>query len=130
MFCFGDRIRRQQVNCAGGIHCTQGLFLCGLGKPVPVGSLPPNAWGLHEMHGNVQEITQDDWSDQHVPGPRSATEAHRSSDPRHRQMRVVRGGSWFDPPGACRSASRSSRQLHEFDLNLGFRLVRDISGRT
>ena len=126
MFCFGDRIRRQEVNCAGGIHCTKGLFLCGLGKPVAVGSLPANSWGLYEVHGNVQEFTQDHWSEHYPAGPRRAGEAHRSADARNRRLRAVRGGSWFDPPGACRSASRTPRQANEFDLNLGFRLVREI----
>ena len=126
MFCFGDRIRRQQVNCAGGIHCTKGLFLCGLGKPVAVGSLPANPWGLHEVHGNVQEFTQDHWSEHYPAGPRQAAEAHRSTEARNSRLRAVRGGSWFDPPGACRSGSRTPRQANEFDLNLGFRLVREI----
>ena len=126
MFCFGDRIRRQEVNCAGGIHCTRGLFLCGLGKPVAVGSLPANPWGLYEMHGNVQEFTQDHWSERYPAGPRPAAEVHHSTDAKYRRMRAVRGGSWFDPPGACRSASRAPRQAREFDLNLGFRLVREI----
>ena len=126
MFCFGDRVRRQEVNCAGGIHCTRGLFLCGLGKPVAVGSLPANPWGLHEVHGNVQEFTQDHWCEQYPIGARLASEAHHSVDPKKQRLRAVRGGSWFDPPGACRSASRAPRQANEFDLNLGFRLVREI----
>ena len=126
MFCFGDRIRRQEVNCSGGLHCTRGLFLCGLGKPVPVGSLPANPWGLYEVHGNVQEFTQDHWSEQYPVGSRTAAESHRSVDPRNKRLRAVRGGSWFDSPGACRSGSRAPRQASEFDLNLGFRLVREL----
>jgi len=126
MFCFGDRIRRQEVNCAGGLHCTKGLFLCGLGKPVPVASLPMNAWGLFEVHGNVQEFTQDHWSESYPNGIGSAGHAHRSLDRKFRRLRAVRGGSWFDPPGACRSASRAPRHEDEFDLNLGFRLVREL----
>ncbi|MCL7744050.1 formylglycine-generating enzyme family protein [Guyparkeria hydrothermalis] len=128
MFCFGDRIRRQEVNCAGGLHCTRGLFLCGPGKPVAVGSLPANPWGLYEVHGNVQEFTQDQWSERYLVGPRSVSQPHRSVDPRNKHLRAVRGGSWFDSPGACRSASRAPRQANEFDLNLGFRLVRELEG--
>ncbi|MCL7750035.1 formylglycine-generating enzyme family protein [Guyparkeria hydrothermalis] len=126
MFCFGDRIRRQEVNCAGGLHCTRGLFLCGIGKPVRVGSLPPNAWGLYEVHGNVQEFTQDHWHDAYPGGPRPGDRPYRSIDRKYRYLRAVRGGSWFDPPGACRSGSRARRHQDEFDLNLGFRLVREI----
>lgn len=126
MFCFGDRIRRQEVNCAGGLHCTRGLFLCGIGKPVRVGSLPPNAWGLYEVHGNVQEFTQDHWHDAYPRGPRAGEHPYQSVNRKYRYLRAVRGGSWFDPPGACRSASRASRHQDEFDLNLGFRLVREL----
>lgn len=127
MFCFGDRIRREQVNCAGGLHCTRGWFLCGLGRPVEVMSLPPNAWGLCEVHGNVQEFTQDHWSESYPGGARPGDRPHRSLNAKHRRLRAVRGGSWFDPPGACRSGSRAPRHENEFDLNLGFRLVREIS---
>ncbi len=126
MFCFGEKIRREEVNCSGGLHCTRGLFLCGVGRPVEVGSLPPNAWGLHEVHGNVQELTQDHWRDAYGPALRIGDEPYRSSDARNRRLRAVRGGSWFDSPGACRSASRAPRHENEFDLNLGFRLVREI----
>jgi len=125
-FTFGERIRKEEVNCAGGFHCTRGLFLCGIGKPVPVGSLPPNAWGLHEVHGNVQELTLDHWSDNLRHRPVEGSSPYVSSDPKCRRLRVVRGGSWFDKPERCRSASRAPRNVIEFDLNLGFRLVREI----
>lgn len=126
MFYFGDKIRREEVNCAGGLHCTRGLFICGLGRPVPVGSLPPNAWGLYEVHGNMQELTLDHWRDGYRRNARVGDQPYLSPDPHNRRFRVVRGGSWFDGPGACRSASRTLRFEHEFDLNLSFRLVREI----
>lgn len=126
MFCFGEKVRREQVNCAGGLHCTRGLFLCGLGRPVPVGTLPPNAWGLYEVHGNVQEFTADHWRESYPASVQPADQPYRSRDARHRRLRAVRGGSWFEPPGACRSGSRAPRNRNEFDLNLGFRLVREL----
>lgn len=122
-FAFGDRIHRSEVNCAGGLSCTRGLYLCGLRRPVPVGSLPANAWGLHEMHGNMQEFVLDHWRAAYSGMPRLAHEAWTGSPTR---LRVVRGGSWFDPPSLCRSAARSFRELGEFDLNLGFRLLREL----
>ncbi len=126
LFCFGDKIRRDEVNCSGGLHCTRGLFICGISRPVRVGSLPPNAWGLFEMHGNVQEFTLDHWRDGYRATPRVGDMPFRSPDAHHRHFHVVRGGSWFDGPGACRSASRAMRHEHEIDLNLGFRLLREI----
>lgn len=126
MFYFGDKIRREEVNCAGGLHCTRGLFLCGIGRPVPVGSLPPNAWGLHEVHGNMQELTLDHWRGGYRLNARVGDQPFQSPDKHDRRFRVVRGGSWFDGPGACRSASRAQRFEHEFDLNLSFRLLREL----
>lgn len=126
MFYFGDKIRREEVNCAGGLHCTRGLFICGLGRPVPVGSLPANAWGLYEVHGNMQELTLDHWRGGYRLNSRVGDQPFHSPDKQDRRFRVVRGGSWFDGPGACRSASRSLRFEHEFDLNLSFRLLREL----
>ncbi|MEW6445371.1 MAG: formylglycine-generating enzyme family protein [Pseudomonadota bacterium] len=122
-FAFGEKIHRSEVNCSGGLHCTRGLYLCGISRPVVVGSLPANAWGLHEMHGNMQEFVLDHWRDTYSGLPRLA---HEPWDESGARLRVVRGGSWFDAPGMCRSAARWYRELGEFDLNLSFRLVREL----
>jgi formylglycine-generating enzyme required for sulfatase activity len=39
---------------------------------------------------------------------------------------VVKGGSWFDPAVACRSAARRRRHITEMDTNLGFRVLREL----
>lgn len=122
-FAFGDKIHRNEVNCAGGLHCTRGFYFCGLRRPVTVGSLPANAWGLCEMHGNMQEFVLDHWREGYSGVPRLAHEPWTQSTTR---LRVVRGGSWFDAPGMCRSAARWFRELGEFDLNLSFRLLREL----
>ncbi|MGE3881377.1 MAG: SUMF1/EgtB/PvdO family nonheme iron enzyme [Planctomycetota bacterium] len=67
-----------------------------------VGLKPANAFGLHDMHGNVLEWCQDTWHESYKDAPRrgEAWEDGGSS------LRVLRGGSWhFDAEG-CRSASR------------------------
>lgn len=125
-FAFGEKIHRSEVNCAGGLHCTRGLYICGISRPVTVGSVPANAWGLHEMHGNMQEFVQDHWQESYSGVPRVAHEPWIGMGKQKTRLRVVRGGSWFDPPGMCRSAARWFRELGEFDLNLGFRLVREL----
>lgn len=93
-----------------------------LPRALPVGSLPPNRWGLHEMHGNVQEMTRTRWQPGH--GSVDAWGAVRDDDDNPRI--VVRGGSWFDPAVAARSAARRSRLLDELDTNLGFRVLREL----
>ena len=88
------------------------------GHPVasPVGSFQPNAWGLHDMHGNVAEWT----ASAYVPYPFGA------EDPRHAAAdarKVARGGSWFDQARFARSAHRSAYNPWQRIFNVGFRVV-------
>jgi len=91
-------------------------------RPLDVGSFPPNLWGLHDMHGNVQEFTSSPWRDSHVDLPRNGV-YRRAGD---EEWLVVKGGSWFDPAVACRSAARRRRHITEMDTNLGFRVLREL----
>lgn len=90
---------------------------------MPVGTKPANLWGLHDVHGNVWEVTATPWQPNHVKTPRDGHQI----EPRGKNERIViKGGSWFDPASAARSAARWSRLRDELDVNLGFRLVREI----
>jgi len=93
-----------------------------LGQTVPVGSYQPNIWGLYDMHGNVWEMTGDNWSLSHQHLPR------RHPVPRKCRSKwiTVRGGSWFDAAVYARSAARRPRLRDELDVNLGFRVVREL----
>jgi formylglycine-generating enzyme len=90
---------------------------------VPVGSYPPNAWGLYDMYGNVAEWCLD-WHGPYKAGPQS--------DPVGRAdgyVRVVRGWSYLpvsNPTGAtryCRSANRSGHLPEDANRATGFRIV-------
>jgi formylglycine-generating enzyme required for sulfatase activity len=94
----------------------------------PVGSYPPNPWGLHDMHGNVEEWCED-WV--------SAYAADAVTDPKgpenpvnEDERRVIRGGSWHWRPGRLRSASRGGMPP-EWDIqpDEGFRLVCPLPAR-
>ena len=91
-------------------------------RPLEVGSFPPNLWGLHDMHGNVQEFTSSPWRDSHVDLPRNGVYRRVGDE----EWLVVKGGSWFDPAVACRSAARRRRHRTEMDTNLGFRVLREL----
>jgi formylglycine-generating enzyme required for sulfatase activity len=85
----------------------------------PVGSYPPNAWGLYDMHGNVFEWCAD-WYGEYGRA--------RQKDPRGPDdgtLRVVRGGSWYTYPEFCRSAYRSSMPPERRYSDFGFRAALD-----
>lgn len=84
-----------------------------------VGRYPPNRWGLHDMAGNVWEFTASPWTRDHASLPERPL-------PGRPQAVVTKGGSWFDGPEDCRAAARRRRLENELDINLGFRLVREL----
>jgi formylglycine-generating enzyme required for sulfatase activity len=90
---------------------------------VPVGSLPANPWGLHEVHGNVWEWVQDRYHDSYQGAPTDgrAWEAGGSS------ARVVRGGSWYGNSRGIRAAIRFDGDPELRSFNLGLRLARTLS---
>ncbi len=116
-YSWGDEVGRNRANCRG----------CGSQwddeKTAPVGSFPANAWGLHDMHGNVWEWVQDCWngSYQGAPADGSAWESGDCS------RRVLRGGSWGDEPWFLRAAARLRSPTGERNYYIGFRIARTLT---
>ncbi len=108
-----------------------GTFLFGTEKPglrvdlpktTPAASHNANAWGLHNMHGNVWEFC----GDLYAPVLTGGTDPHGPATGRDR---VVRGGSWNNYPVHCRSAARNFSDPAVPSTNVGFRPVLIYIGR-
>ena len=83
----------------------------------PVGKKLANPWGLHDMHGNVEEWCRD-WAGNY-PGGTITDPAGADSN----SVRVFRGGSWGDYAGHCRSADRGWNGPDATSSSYGFRVA-------
>lgn len=92
------------------------------GRTHDVGKKEPNQWGLHDMHGNVQEWVQDSWHENY----NGAQVDGKSWEGGDGSYHVIRGGSWNRSAGGCRSALRNFQKSDDPKNFLGFRLVRDL----
>lgn len=90
--------------------------------PAAVGSYSVNAYGLHDLAGNVSEWVADCW---HHTYRRAPDDGKAWVNPGCRTA-VVRGGSWASSPAQTRSAWRLGSDRNTTNARVGFRVVRDI----
>ena len=121
-FSFGDNITPEQVNYHGGYPYANGEKGLYREKTVPVKSLPPNAWGLYEMHGNVWEWCEDGFAEFDAMPQTDPLGPTTSAD------RVLRGGCWIGGGRSVRSAYRGRGEPDYRDDGIGFRLALGQTG--
>jgi formylglycine-generating enzyme required for sulfatase activity len=95
------------------------------GAEAPVGKFPPNAWGIHDLIGNAAEWVQDVYHTSYGGGPQDGTPWEQETGPSAERRRVIRGGSYFDPPSRQRVSRRSARKATEDHRTAGFRCAAD-----
>ncbi|MBD3181922.1 SUMF1/EgtB/PvdO family nonheme iron enzyme, partial [Candidatus Poribacteria bacterium] len=83
----------------------------------PVGSYPPNGYGLYDMAGNVWEWCSDWYSGSYY----SSSPLNNPEGPDSGSSRVLRGGGWYYPPGFLRAADRKANSPTHTRNDFGFR---------
>ena len=121
-FHFGETITTDLANFDGNKTYADALKGKYRKQTTDVGSFPPNAFGLYDMHGNVREWCQDTWLENYNDAPADGSAWVDDGDDSNR---VLRGGSWDDIPRNCRSASRNFDWAdRDYGLiTVGFRVV-------
>lgn len=94
----------------------------GYWGPASAGSFQPNAYGLHDLAGNVSEWVADCWHDSFRRAPRDGSAWYNPGC----RTRVIRGGAWANSPAQTRSAWRAPADVDLTNARIGFRVVRDL----
>ena len=118
-FPWGDEIGRGHANCEE----------CGMPwedpRTAPVGSFPANAFGLHDMVGNVYEWVADCGRESYDGAPSDGS-AEAAPGDGECAWRMMRGGSWCSLPRASRPANRVRVPDAFHDIHVGFRVARSL----
>jgi formylglycine-generating enzyme required for sulfatase activity len=114
-YWWGDQFQADAANCK---NCAANE------QPVKVGSLKPNPFGLYDMGGSVDQWVEDCWHKDYTGGP---ADARSWTDRCNERSRVLRGGSWIDPPRIVRSAHRSRNIPVYRSGTVGFRVARTLN---
>jgi len=113
---FGDSLSSKQANFNGDYPYGGASKGPNLGRTTDVGSYPANAWGFHDMHGNVWEWCSDWYGDYPDGSASDPVGPSAGSD------RVLRGGRWDFHGQNCRSANRYRYGPDFRRYDLGFRV--------
>ena len=119
-FNTGANLKPTQANYAGSETVAGSVTGVARNQTIAVGSYPANVFGLHDVHGNVWEWTEDCWNANHNGAPNDGR-ARTSGDC---GQRVLRGGAWYDISRNLRSAIRNGFAPGSRVSGIGFRVAR------
>ena len=116
-YTWGDEAGKNRANCRG----------CGSQwddkHTAPFGVFQANAFGLHDMHGNVWEWVEDCWHVDYTGAPKDGTAWLAACTD---NLRVLRGGSWADGAHSARSSNRGRNSAERRSVPTGFRVARTL----
>ncbi len=118
-FSFGAEISIEMANIRNRQLNKKSNQRTMMGKTVPVNQFKPNAFGLHQMHGNVYEWCEDLFPNQHFFVGKN-----------FKDSRALRGGSFSSRPDDVRSSARISQLQNSKSLSVGFRPVWNLNHGT
>ena len=121
-FSTGATISYKQANYDANFIYGPGRIGVYRQKPLEVGSLPANAFGLHDIHGNVWEWVEDCYKPNYREAPADGSAVTTPGC----RLHVLRGGSWNYYPWALRSAHRYATPGDVRLNNVGLRVVRSL----
>jgi formylglycine-generating enzyme required for sulfatase activity len=119
-FSFGDNITTDLVNYDGTYPYKSAPKGKYREQTTDVGTFPPNAFGLYDMHGNVWEWCEDDWHENYIDAPTDGSAWNSQSGS---NTKLLRGGSWNSLARRCRSAFRYGDSRDFRGNYYGFRVV-------
>ncbi|GAK53549.1 All3226 protein [Candidatus Moduliflexus flocculans] len=118
-FSFGETISTDQANYNGNYIYGSGKKGVYREQTTDVGSFPPNAFGVYDMHGNVWEWCQDSYASY----SETPTDGSAYGSLGDGKTKLLRGGSWLNQPSYARSAARLRLEPGFQDFYFGFRVV-------
>jgi formylglycine-generating enzyme required for sulfatase activity len=122
-FHFGRTISTNKSNYDGNYVYSGGPKGVYREKSMPVGSFPANSFGLHDVHGNIWEWTEDCFHDSYNGAP---TDGRAWTSGGKCGTRIIRGGSWYNSPNSLRSANRKGMSVSDRFMSFGFRVARSL----